>query len=118
MANVSLVRTIVPLAGAFAFVFLVAAGQGVAQGQQHDHEQHVAAAAAEPAHAEGMKMECMQGSKMADMAAKKKANTERINGLMAKVNSSSGEAKAAAMADVIAMLLEERAAMDAHCEKK
>ena len=60
----------------------------------------------------GMKM----GAGMMDeMAAKKKANTERIAALMAQVKSSTGEAKVAAMADVINVLLEERAAMGEHC---
>ena len=60
----------------------------------------------------GMKM----GTGMMDeMAAKKKANTERIAALMAQVKSSTGDAKVAAMADVINVLLEERAAMGEHC---
>ncbi len=56
----------------------------------------------------------MQGA-MDEMAAKKKANTDRINALMARVNASRGDEKAAAMADVIAILVEERAAMQEHC---
>ena len=60
----------------------------------------------------GMKM----GAGMMDeMAAKKKANTERIAALMAQVKSSTGDVKVAAMADVINVLLEERAAMGEHC---
>ena len=50
-----------------------------------------------------------------EMAAKKKANTDRINALMARMNASRGDEKAAAMADVIAILVEERAAMQEHC---
>ena len=49
------------------------------------------------------------------MAAKKKANTERITSLMARVKAESGDARVAAMADVIGILLEERAAMGEHC---
>jgi hypothetical protein len=52
---------------------------------------------------------------MGDMMEKKKANTERLNALMAQVNSSSGDAKVTAMANVIAVLLEERTAMLDHC---
>ena len=84
---------------------------------QHDHD-HQAAAPAEKAQGSSMKMDCMQSAGMQAMAAKKKANTERIDALMAKVKSSTGEAKVAAMADVIAVLLEERAAMGEACGKK
>jgi hypothetical protein len=52
---------------------------------------------------------------MGEMMQKNKANTERLNALMARVKSSSGDAKVAAMADVIAVLLEERTAMQDHC---
>ena len=74
---------------------------------QHEHGQQT-----EPAQGSGMKMGGMQ---MGDMAAKKKANAERIATLMATVKSASGEAKVTAMADVIAILLEERTAMQEHC---
>ena len=57
----------------------------------------------------------MDGKMMEQMAAKKKANTERITVLMAQVKSATGDAKVAAMADVIAVLLEERTAMQEHC---
>ena len=57
----------------------------------------------------------MDPKMMEEMAAKKKANTERITALMAEVKSATGEAKVAAMADVIAVLLEERTAMQEHC---
>ena len=60
----------------------------------------------------------MGAGMMDEMAAKKKANTERIAALMAQVKSSTGEAKVAAMADVINVLLEERAAMGEHCATK
>ena len=57
----------------------------------------------------------MDATMMDEMAAKKKANTDRITALMAQVKSATGDAKVAAMADVIAVLLEERAAMREHC---
>ena len=57
----------------------------------------------------------MDATMMAEMAAKKKANTERIAALMAQVKSSTGDAKVAALADVVDVLLEERAAMGEHC---
>ena len=80
----------------------------LAQTDQHDHGKQAQQGVA----AGGMKM----GAGMMDeMAAKKKANTERIAALMAQVKSSTGEAKTAAMADVINVLLEERAAMGEHC---
>ena len=57
----------------------------------------------------------MDPKMMEEMAAKKKANTERIAALMTTVKSASGDAKVAAMADVIGVLLEERSAMQEHC---
>ena len=87
---------------------VVPASRALAQAAQHDHTPQAQQGAA----AGGMKM----GAGMMDeMAAKKKANTERIAALMAQVNSSSGDAKVAAMADVIAALVQERAAMQEHC---
>jgi len=87
---------------------VVPASPVLAQAAQHDHTQQAQQGAA----AGGMKM----GAGMMDeMAAKKKANTERIAALMAQVKSSTGDAKVAAMADVINVLLEERAAMGEHC---
>jgi hypothetical protein len=84
----------------------------VAQAAQHDHGQQAATA-----QNDGMKMGEMKmdGQMMAEMAAKKKANTERITLLMAQVKSSAGDAKVAAMGNVIAILLEERTAMSEHC---
>lgn len=95
------------------FVFVPAA-PALAQAAQHDHEQQ--------AQKGGMKMDQMKmgdmkmdAKMMEEMAAKKKANTERINALMTTVKSATGEAKVAAMADVIGVLLEERTAMQEHC---
>lgn len=80
-----------------------------AQAAQHDHEQQAQKGEMKMS---GMKMD----SKMMDeMAAKKHANTARITSLMAQVKNSTGEAKVAAMAEVIAVLVEERAAMGDHC---
>lgn len=81
-----------------------------AQTPQHDHAQQ--------AQKGGMKMDQMKTGDMKmmeEMAAKQKANTERINALMATVKSATGEKKVAALADVISVLLEERAAMQEHC---
>jgi hypothetical protein len=52
---------------------------------------------------------------MQEMMAKRKANTERIDALMARIRTASGDEKVAAMADVIAILVDERAAMETHC---
>ena len=92
-----------------AMLLFVPASSALAQAAQHDHEQQ--------ARKGGMMMgEMKMDAKMLDeMAAKKKANTARITSLMAQVKSSTGEAKIAAMADVIAVLVEERAAMGEHC---
>jgi hypothetical protein len=106
----------------FASVFIVLVAMlvsvpvspALAQAAQHDHEQQ--------AQKGGMKMDGMKMGEMKmdpkmmeEMAAKKKANTERITVLMAQVKSTSGDAKVAAMADVIGVLLEERTAMQEHC---
>src|SRR5262245_41741512 len=52
---------------------------------------------------------------MAETAAKKAANTARLETLMAQINNSSGETRVAAMSQVIAILLEERAGMIERC---
>ena len=92
-----------------AMLVLVPASSALAQAAQHDHEQQ--------AQKGGMKMDGMKmdPKMMEEMAAKKKANTERITALMAQIKSTSGDAKVAAMADVIGVLLEERTAMQEHC---
>jgi hypothetical protein len=92
-----------------AMLVFVPASPALAQAAQHDHEQQ--------AQKGGMKMDGMKmdPKMMEDMAAKKKANTERIAALMAQVHSSTGDRKVAAMADVIGVLVEERAAMQEHC---
>lgn len=96
-----------------ALVF-VPESSALAQAVQHDHEQQVQK---DSMKMDGMKMGDMKMNPkmMEEMAAKKKANTARITSLMAQVKSSTGDAKVAAMADVIAVLLEERAAMGEHC---
>ena len=100
-----------------AMLVCVPASPVLAQAAQHDHEQQ-----AQKGGMKGMKMDPMKMGEMKmdpkmmeEMAAKKKANTERITALMATVKSATGEAKVAAMADVIAVLLEERTAMQEHC---
>jgi hypothetical protein len=102
------------LAVLVAMLLLVPAS-AFAQADQHDHAQQAAQKG-------GMKMDQMKmgemkmdGKMMEEMAAKKKANTERITALMATVKRAAGEAKVTAMADVVAVLLEERAAMQEHC---
>jgi hypothetical protein len=87
-----------------AMLIFVPASPVLAQAAQHDHAQQ--------AQKGGMKMDAKM---MDEMGAKKRANTERITALMATVKSATGEAKVAAMADVIGVLLEERTAMQEHC---
>ena len=91
-----------------AMLVFVPASPALAQAAQHDHEQ---------AQKRGMKMDGMKmdPKMMEEMAARKKANTERITALMAQVKSTSGDAKIAAMAEVIDVLLGERTAMQEHC---
>jgi Family of unknown function (DUF6064) len=105
MKKLSLVGTSAVLVAMFV---LFPTSSVLAQAPQHDHEQQAQ---------KGMKMgEMKMDAKMMDeMAAKKKANTARIATLMAQVKTSTGDAKVAAMADVIAVLVEERAAMQEHC---
>jgi hypothetical protein len=91
-------------------VFVPASG-ALAAPQQQQHEQEAQVVQGDMK-MDGMKMAGMQ---MGDMMQKKKANTERLNALMAQVNRSTGDAKVTAMANVIAVLLEERTAMQDHC---
>jgi hypothetical protein len=92
-----------------AMLILVPASPALAQAAQHDHEQQ--------AQKSGMKMGEMKmdPKMMEEMAARNRANTERMTALMAQVRSTRGDAKVAAMADVIGVLLEERTAMGEHC---
>ena len=92
-----------------AMLVLIPTSSALAQAPQHDHEQQ--------AQKGGMKMGEMKmdATMMDEMAAKRKANNARIATLMAQVKTSTGDAKIAAMADVIAVLVEERAAMQEHC---
>jgi len=97
------------LALAIALILVTAPNVAFGQADQHQHGQNT----------QGNQMKMgqagMQSTMMDEMAAKKKANTERIDALMARVKNESGEAKVAAMADVMTILLEERAAMQEHC---
>lgn len=90
-----------------------------AQTNQHEHGQQSGNAGAKPdqdTKPDQMKMgEMKMHAAMMDMAAKKNANSEKLAALMATVKSASGDAKVAAMADVIAVLLEERTAMQEQC---
>ena len=94
-----------------AMLVTMPASSVLAQAAQHDHAQQA------QDQKQGMKMDEMKmdAKMMAEMAAKKKANTDRITSLMAQVKSASGDAKVAALADVVAVLLEERTAMSEHC---
>ena len=106
MKKLSLARVFIVLVATLVFV---PASPALAQAAQHDHEQQ--------AQKSGMKMGEMRmdHKMMEEMAAKKKANTERISAMMAQVKSTSGDAKVAALTDVIAVLLQERTAMQEHC---
>lgn len=88
------------LALLITILVLAPASSVLAQAAQHDHQQQAAQKG-------GMKMD---GMKMDHQA-----NTERVATLMAQVKSSTGDAKVAAMADLIGVLVEERAAMQEHC---
>ncbi len=96
-----------------AMLVLVPASAAFAQADQHDHTQQ--------ADQKGIKMDQkigemkMDARMMEEMAAKKKSNTARISALMTIVKTATGDAKVAAMADVVAVLLEERVAMQEHC---
>lgn len=85
----------------------IARAQG--ESSQHDH----------PAVQQQMKMKQMKGDvrmpSMDEMAARKKANTERIAALMTKIKDARGDDRTAAMAEVLGILVEERAAMQQHC---
>src|SRR5688572_17198313 len=103
---------VLPLA--VAMLVVVPASPALAQAAQHDHEQQAQKSGTKM---DGMKMgEMKMDAKMMDeMAAKKKANTARISALMAQVKTTTGEARVTAMADLVAVLIEERAAMQEHC---
>jgi hypothetical protein len=57
----------------------------------------------------------MKMPSMDELAAMKKANSDRIAALMAKVKGAQGDDRMAALAEVIGILVEERAAMQQHC---
>ena len=111
MKKVSFANVIIVLV---AILMFAPASSVLAQAVQHDHEQQAQKGGMKT---DGMKMGEMKmdPKMMEEMAAKKKANTERITALMATIKSATGEAKVAAMADVIGVLLEERTAMQEHC---
>jgi hypothetical protein len=89
----------------------------VAVGPTPQHQHDPKAQSADQAKMGQMKMGGMKmdPQMMTQMEAKHKATTERINVLMAQVKSASGDAKTAALADVVAALLDERAQMHEHC---
>ncbi len=109
MKNLShIIRTLM-LVAAFS---LIVAPRG-APAQTTGHEQHQQPAQAP--HQMKMGHMAMPAMNMDEMAAKKKANTERIATLMAQVKTATGDAKVAAMAEVIAIMADERVAMQEHC---
>jgi hypothetical protein len=110
MSNLSALRTLALLAAiGFASAPTVALAQ--TESSQHDH------AAAQQQ--DQMKMKQMKGQmkmpSMEELAARKKVNTERIVALMAQVKKARGDERTAAMAELIGILVEERAAMQQHC---
>ena len=109
MKTLSQITRTLLLAGAFGL--LGAPGSAIEQATgdaQHNHE-----AQAQQGHQ--MKMGHMPMQGMDEMAAKKKANTERIAALMAQVKTATSDAKVAALAEVGAIMAEERVAMQKHC---
>ena len=102
---------------AFIAFAILAAAPGVARAQAEPSGQHDHAAAQQQNQMN--KMKPMKGQmtmpSMEQLAARKKANTERIAALMAIVKDARGDDRTAAMADVISILVEERAAMQEHC---
>jgi hypothetical protein len=109
MTNPSHIFRTLMLVAAFS---LVVAPRG-APAQTTGHEQHQPPAQAP--HQMKMGHMSMPAMNMDEMAAKKKANTERIAILMAQVKTATGDAKVAAMAEVIAIMADERIAMQEHC---
>jgi len=107
-------RTLIQTAAIVFALAVVAPARGtVTAAGQHDHGQ---TAQSSQGDAGQMKKGHMMGQmNMDEMAAKKKANTERLAVLMDQIRSSSGDAKVAAMAETIALLVDERAAMQEHC---
>lgn len=98
-----------------AMLVLVPASAAFAQADQHDHTQQAAQKGITMDEKTKMGEMKMDARMMEEMAAKKKANTARITALMTTVKTATGDVKVAAMADVVAVLLEERVAMQEHC---
>ena len=98
----------VAVAAGFAMLVSIPAVAAAPQQDQHNH-QAPAQQGGQPAMGQ-MKMDQMKMGQM-----KMQGNTERLNALMARVRSTTGDERTSAMADVIAILLEERAAMQEHC---
>ena len=105
-----IIRTLMLVA---VFGLLVSPRGAIAQ--TTGHEEHNQPAPAQQGHQMKMGQMPMQGMGMDEMAAKIKANTERIAALMAQVKTATGDAKVAAMAEVISIMADERVAMQEHC---
>jgi len=101
----------------FVGLALLVSGPAIAGAPQQDQHNHEAQAQQSDQKKMGqMKIGDMKmQANMEEMAAKKKANTERIAALMARIQTAGGNEKVAAMGDVIAILVDERAAMQEHC---
>lgn len=99
MKTVSYVSMLALLVTAIA---AVPARPASAQQQPHDH--------AQPADEKGAMGKGEMMKKMMDSKT-----TARIDALMVQIKNATGEARATAMAEVIALLVEERAAMGERC---
>jgi hypothetical protein len=110
-------RTLMQVVAMGFALAVVAPAPGVVRAAgQHDHEHGQAPQSAQTDGGQ-MKMghKMMGQMKMDEMAAKKKANTERLAVLMNQIKTATGDAKLAAMTEAIALLVDERAAMQEHC---
>ncbi len=86
-----------------AMLASVPAFAGTPQQDQHNHQTPSQQGSQPKMDETKMKQMKMQGS------------TERLTALMARVRTTTGDERTSAMADMIAILLEERAAMQEHC---
>jgi len=109
-------RTLIQTAAIVFALAVVAPTRGtVTAAGQHDHEQGQTAQSGQGDAGQMKKGHMMGQMNMDEMAAKQKASTERLAVLMDQIKTSKGDAKVAAMAETIALLVDERAAMQQHC---
>lgn len=95
--------------GTIALTVIAMAAPAFAQAPTHQHEAQV-----QPRPDAGQKMPEMK-KMMAEKMAAREAAADRLAALMTRMKEATGDAKVAAMADVIAALVEQRAAMEEHC---